>query len=149
MLGQRLGEGHAVAGDDIDDARWHVGGFDDLIEIGDGQPTARWHQHHRIAHCQSRRQQADRAQQGPGLLSGATMPMTPSGSTMAAATARSGGLCTAPSYLSAQPAKAKSRSTESATSAVPGLAGLCLEARGEFIAAIIEVFGEEVEDLGP
>src|SRR5690554_1447890 len=34
MLGQGLGQRHAIAGDDIDHAIGHIGGFDDLIEIG-------------------------------------------------------------------------------------------------------------------
>ena len=56
-------------------------------------------------------------------------------------------MCTAPSYLSAQPAKAKSRSTRRCDFGGAVFAGLRLDAGGEFVGAIVEVFGEEIEDL--
>ena len=82
-----------------------------------------------------------------GRDGGATMPRTPIGSTMATATARSGGLCTAPSYLSAQPAKAKRRSTDWATSSAPSLPVCALMRAANSSRAVVEVLGEEVEDL--
>ena len=116
VLGEFQAELHAVAGDDVDHAAGKIAGVEHLVEVGgesaalsDGISTAVLPAVIAAAISVTKGRSAG--------CSGATMPTTPTGSFMASARPRNGGRWTAPSYLSAQAAKVKSRVTAASTSA--------------------------------
>ena len=85
-----------------------------------------------------------------GRDGGATMPMTPIGSTMATATARERRIVHgAVVFVGPAGEGEEALDGEHRLPFRPrlGLAGLLADAGGEFVAAVVEVLGEEEEDL--